>query len=65
MMYYNFVRIHQRLRITPAMAAGVADTLWDIGQIVRVIEAYEPKRGTYKKKLISTVSPLLPPSLLG
>jgi hypothetical protein len=27
-MYYNFVRIHQRLRITPAMAAGVLDRLW-------------------------------------
>jgi len=27
-MYYNFCRIHQTLRITPAMAAGVADKLW-------------------------------------
>jgi hypothetical protein len=26
-MHYNFVRIHQRLRITPAMAAGVTSTL--------------------------------------
>src|ERR1700722_11109571 len=27
-MYYNFVRIHQTLRVTPAMAAGVTDKLW-------------------------------------
>src|ERR1017187_7917274 len=29
-MYYNFVRIHQTLRVTPAMAAGVTDRLWSI-----------------------------------
>ena len=54
MMYYNFVRLHQRLRITPAMAAGVTDTLWDMDMIVKVIEAYEikpAKRGPYKKRL--------------
>ena len=30
MMYYNFVRIHKTLRVTPAMAAGVTDKLWEI-----------------------------------
>jgi IS1 family transposase len=40
-MYYNFVRIHQTLKITPAMAAGVADRLWEMGDIVSVIEAWE------------------------
>jgi hypothetical protein len=29
-MHYNFVRIHQSLRITPAMAAGVTDRLWEL-----------------------------------
>ncbi|AMU95075.1 hypothetical protein AOA14_10710 [Sphingopyxis terrae subsp. terrae NBRC 15098] len=29
MMYYNFVRIHNTLRVTPAIAAGVADRLWE------------------------------------
>ena len=29
MMYYNFVRIHKKLRMTPAMAAGVSDRLWE------------------------------------
>ena len=32
--HYNFVRIHQTLRTTPAMAAGVSDTLWDLGNLL-------------------------------
>ena len=31
---YNFVRIHRSLRMTPAMAAGVADTIWDIDTLL-------------------------------
>ncbi|MBC7771151.1 MAG: IS1 family transposase, partial [Pyrinomonadaceae bacterium] len=53
MMYYNFVRIHKTLRVTPAMAAGVTDRLWEIGDIVKLIEDREeaPKpRGPYKKR---------------
>jgi IS1 family transposase len=54
MMYYNFVRIHQSLRVTPAMAAGVSDRLWEIGDIVNLIEEMEARtpakpRGPYKK----------------
>jgi IS1 family transposase len=45
-MFYNFVRIHQTLRVTPAMAAGVADRVWDIADIVRVLEAWELQRET-------------------
>lgn len=37
-MYYNFVRIHKSLRITPAMAAGVTDRLWEIGDIARMVD---------------------------
>jgi hypothetical protein len=40
-MHYNFVRIHQTLRVTPAMAAGVRATLWDLADIVRVLEEWE------------------------
>lgn len=40
-MYYNFCRIHQSLRITPAMAAGVTDKLWGVEDIVRLLEARE------------------------
>ena len=36
-MYYNFVRIHQTLRCTPAMAAGVSDRLWKIDDLVALL----------------------------
>lgn len=53
MMYYNFVRTHTTLRCTPAMAAGVSERLWEISDIVALIEAAETKadrkRGSYKK----------------
>ena len=32
--HYNFVRLHQSLRITPAMAAGVSDRLWTLEELV-------------------------------
>ncbi|HET9395488.1 MAG TPA: hypothetical protein VFO36_05485, partial [Nitrospiraceae bacterium] len=38
---YNFVRIHRTLRVTPAMAAGVTGRLWDVSDIVAVLEASE------------------------
>lgn len=40
-MYYNFVRIHQTLKVTPAMAAGVTDKLWEVSDIVTVLEQWE------------------------
>lgn len=50
MMYYNFVRIHKTLRVTPAMEAGVAYRLWDIADIAMLVEQAEDnptKRGPY------------------
>jgi hypothetical protein len=43
-MNYNFCRIHKTLRVTPAMAAGVTDKLWGIGDIVKVLEDWERLR---------------------
>jgi hypothetical protein len=40
-LYYNFVRVHKTLRVTPAMAAGITKRLWEIGDIVDVLEAWE------------------------
>lgn len=40
-MHYNFVRIHQTLRCTPAMAAGVTTKLWEVADMVRVLEEWE------------------------
>jgi hypothetical protein len=39
--YYNFIRIHQTLRCTPAMAAGVTDHLWSMLDLLALIEARE------------------------
>jgi hypothetical protein len=53
MTYYNFVRIHSTLRVTPAMAAGVSERLWEVSDIVALLEAAEPKpgkRGPYNKR---------------
>jgi IS1 family transposase len=52
-MFYNFVRIHSTVRMSPAMAVGVADRLWDMSDIVALIDAREaaPKRpATYRKR---------------
>jgi len=32
--HYNFVRIHGSLRVTPAMAAGVADRVWTLDELL-------------------------------
>ena len=36
-MYYNFGRVHQTLRVTPAMEAGVSDHVWSIEEIVGLL----------------------------
>jgi IS1 family transposase len=40
-MHYNFVRIHKSLRMTPAMAAGVTEHLWEIEDIVALLDKAE------------------------
>jgi hypothetical protein len=55
MVYYNFVRIHKTLRVTPAMAAGLTDRLWDVSDIVKLVEDAEgppKKRGPYRRKAL-------------
>jgi hypothetical protein len=37
-LYYNFCRVHQTLRITPAMEAGLAGHVWSIEEIVTLLE---------------------------
>ncbi|MCB9955078.1 MAG: DDE-type integrase/transposase/recombinase [Caulobacterales bacterium] len=52
-VYYNFCRIHKSLKVTPAMAAGLTDTLHDMEWIIGLIDAGAPepkKRGPYKKQ---------------
>jgi IS1 family transposase len=37
-MYYNFCRVHQTLRVTPAMEAGISDHVWGVEEIVALLE---------------------------
>jgi hypothetical protein len=39
--FYNFTKIHNTLRTTPAMAAGLTDRVWDMSEIVALIEDAE------------------------
>lgn len=41
--WYNFGRVHQTLKTTPAMAAGVADHVWSVEEVIALLEAIEPK----------------------
>lgn len=53
-MHYNFCRQHKSLnKLTPAMAAGVADRLWDVEDIVALVDEAAPApgpRGPYRKR---------------
>ncbi len=51
-VWYNFVRVHKSLRVSPAMAAGISDRLWsmeDLAALVEAADAKPGKRGTYRK----------------
>jgi hypothetical protein len=59
-MYYNFVRIHQTLRVTPAMAAGVTDRLWQVSDIVALLDsARSEKREGRATQGLSSKGPAL------
>ena len=50
-VWYNFVRVHKTLRVSPAMAAGVTDRLWSMQDVAALLEAAEApakKQGPYK-----------------
>lgn len=43
-MHYNFCRIHKTLRVTPAMAAGVTDHVWEMSDIAELLEGTAKER---------------------
>ncbi len=53
-VWYNFVRVHKSLRVSPAMAAGISDRLWsmeDLATLVEAADAKPGKRGSYLKSV--------------
>ena len=47
-MYYNFIRIHKSLKVSPALAAGVTDRLWSMEDVVALIDARDERKGRAK-----------------
>ena len=43
-VWYNFVRIHKTLKMSPAMASGVSDTLWSMEDLIQMIDIYKIKK---------------------
>jgi IS1 family transposase len=53
-VWYNFIKMHKTLKMTPAMAAGVSKTLWSMEDLCEKMDAVAPKpgkRGPYKKRV--------------
>jgi len=55
-MFYNFARVHKTLGVTPAMAAGITDHVWSIGEIIQDTAAYLPQTYVQKKFQIQSNS---------
>jgi IS1 family transposase len=54
MMHYNFARIHKTLKVTPAMAAGVANHVWSLEEMAELGAPKAPAaRGAYRPRSIS------------
>ena len=52
-VWYNFVKLHKKYRMSPAMAAGVSDRLWSMEDIAALVEIAAPvpgKRRPYRKR---------------
>jgi IS1 family transposase len=53
-MHYNFCRVHQTLRVTPAMAAGIAGHVWEIDELIALMPKPVAKAwGSVKRAAIS------------
>jgi hypothetical protein len=56
-IWYNYVKQHKSLKgLSPAMAAGLSDTLWSMTNLAEMIDATLPmpaKRGPYQKRVVA------------
>ena len=55
-MCYNCFRLHQTLKVSPPMAAGVTDRLWEMVDVVDVLDAFEAKRKRQNPKAVFDVA---------
>lgn len=52
-MFYNFCRVHQTLRVTPAMEAGLVHHVWSVEELIYLLPETELiKRGSYEKRTL-------------
>ena len=59
-MHYNFCRIHQSLRVTPAMEAGISDHVWSLEEVIALFEVREKPEP--KIRLLPTKRPRSKPN---
>jgi IS1 family transposase len=52
-MYYNFCRIHQTLRCTPAMEAGLTDHVWTLGELIALLPKPSAKASTIEREVLT------------
>jgi hypothetical protein len=51
--YYNFCRVHQTLRVTPAMEAGITDHVWSLEELCALLPKPVVKASNIEKALVS------------
>src|SRR5437868_4008912 len=51
-MYFNFVRVHQTLRVTPAMEAGIADHVWSFDELCDLLPKHRASAALVDRALI-------------
>ena len=47
-LYYNFCRVHQTLRVTPAMEAGISNHVWTIEEMVKLLDGRSILTGMFQ-----------------
>jgi hypothetical protein len=51
-MYYNYVRVHQTLRVTPAMEAKLTDHVWSVEDLIAILPKPVVRPSTIDRELL-------------
>jgi hypothetical protein len=54
-MHYNYCRVHQTLRVTPAMEAGLADHVWTMDELIALLPKPTVSKSTIDRELFRRV----------